>query len=520
MPNPILPGFHPDPSICRVGDDYYLATSTFEWFPGVALFHSRDLVSWRPIGHALGERRLLDLEGVPDSGGCWAPCLTHTDGLFWLVYTNVRNWGAWMDTPNFLVTAPNIEGPWSEPVFLNSSGFDPSLFHDADGRKWLLNMRWDHRPGKNPFAGIVMQEYDPAARRLIGEPETIFAGTALGRTEGPHVYRKGGYYYLLMAEGGTEYAHAASLARSKALAGPYEADPAGPLLTAAGDRRAPLQKTGHACLVETPAGEWRMVFLCARPLPGTPYCNLGRETAITAVEWTAEGWLRLREGGRLAPLAVPGEAAGARAGEAREEIRFAPGRGWAPALQTLRRAPDGAWLSTAARPGWLRLRGGASLRARDRQSVVARRLEHFRARAEICVEFAPESFQQMAGLAAYYDSNAHYFLHVTRDEAAGRCLRLHDGCKHEEVAPTPVALPPAGPVWLAVEFDHHAVRYEWSLDGRSWRVFGHDLEAARLSDEWGGRLGFTGTMIAMVAIDLAGTRAVADFSHFAYRGEP
>ena len=142
--NPILPGFNPDPSICRVGQDYYIATSTFEWFPGVQIHHSRDLVNWRLLGHALEESRLLDLRGVPSSGGVWAPALSHHGGLFYLCYTVVhQHEAATKDTPNFLVTASSIEGPWSDPVFINSSGFDPSLFHDEDGRKYWLNMVWD-----------------------------------------------------------------------------------------------------------------------------------------------------------------------------------------------------------------------------------------------------------------------------------------------------------------------------------------------------------------------------------------
>jgi xylan 1,4-beta-xylosidase len=172
--NPILRGFNPDPSIVRVGEDYYIATSTFEWFPGVQIHHSRDLVNWRLLTRPLTRPSQLNMLGAPDSCGVWAPCLTHADGKFWLIYTDVKRYGrttvggasgaSLRDFHNYLVTADDIEGPWSDPVFLNSSGFDPSLFHDDDGRKWLLNQLWDHRPGRNRFAGIVAQEYDPAAQ--------------------------------------------------------------------------------------------------------------------------------------------------------------------------------------------------------------------------------------------------------------------------------------------------------------------------------------------------------------------
>ncbi|HEY5913583.1 MAG TPA: family 43 glycosylhydrolase, partial [Verrucomicrobiae bacterium] len=216
--NPILAGFNPDPSILRVGDDYYIATSTFEWFPGVQIHHSRDLAHWQLVMRPLSRPSQLNMLGNPDSCGVWAPCLTHADGLFWLIYTDVKRYGrttvggasgaSLRDFHNFLVTSPRIDGEWSDPVPLNSSGFDPSLFHDDDGRKYLLNMLWDHRPGNNRFAGIVLQEYSVNERRLIGERRMIFNGTPLGFTEAAHLYKRNGWYYLLTAEGGTGWGHA------------------------------------------------------------------------------------------------------------------------------------------------------------------------------------------------------------------------------------------------------------------------------------------------------------------------
>ena len=173
--------------------------------------------------------------GDPDSCGIWAPCLTHADGLFWLIYTDVKRYGrttvggasgaSLRDFHNYLVTSPRIDGEWSDPVSLNSSGFDPSLFHDDDGRKYLVNMLWDHRPGNNRFAGIVLQEYSVKERKLIGERKNIFKGTPLGFTEAPHLYKRNGWYYLLTAEGGTGWGHAVTMARSRKLTGPYELHP-------------------------------------------------------------------------------------------------------------------------------------------------------------------------------------------------------------------------------------------------------------------------------------------------------
>src|SRR6188768_3387701 len=252
--NPILRGFNPDPSIVRVGDDYYIATSTFEWFPGVQIHHSRDLAHWRLAARPLNRPSQLDMRGEPDSCGIWAPCLTHADGLFHLIYTDVKRYGrmgaSFRDFHNYLVTCPSIDGDWSDPIYLNSSGFDPSLFHDDDGRKYLVNMLWDHRPGANRFGGIVLQEYSPPARALVGERTLIFTGTPIGLTEAPHIYKRDGYYYLIVAEGGTGWGHAVTMARSRTLEGPYELHPDGPVLTARDRPHATLQRAGHADLVE------------------------------------------------------------------------------------------------------------------------------------------------------------------------------------------------------------------------------------------------------------------------------
>ena len=303
--NPILRGFNPDPSIVRAGDDYYIATSTFEWFPGVQIHHSRDLIHWRLLSRPLNRPSQLNMLGDPDSCGVWAPCLSYDGGLFYLIYTDVKRYGrtsqpgsvgaGLRDMHNYLVTCPTIDGRWSDPVYLNSSGFDPSLFHDDDGRKYLVNMLWDHRPGKNRFGGIVLEEYSGAERELVGERHNIFTGTSIGFTEAPHLYKRNGYYYLIAAEGGTGWGHAVTMARSRELLGPYELHPHTYILTARNRPDAELQRAGHADLVETPDGTTYMVYLCGRPLPNRGRCPLGRETAIQKMVRGDDGWLRTYE---------------------------------------------------------------------------------------------------------------------------------------------------------------------------------------------------------------------------------
>ena len=261
--NPVLKGFNPDPSICRVGEDYYIATSTFEWFPGVQIHHSKDMVNWQLVSHPVNRVSQLNMLGNPDSGGVWAPALTYADGQFWLIYSDIKvvEGNTFKDGANYLVTSETIDGKWSEPIYLNNSGFDPSLFHDEDGRKWLVNMMWDHRSNKHSFYGIVLQEYSVEEQKLVGESKVIYKGTELGLTEAPHLYKMNGYYYLLVAEGGTKFEHASSVSRSKNIDGPYELHPHDPLISSWAHPLLPLQKAGHGSFVETQNGEWYFAHL-------------------------------------------------------------------------------------------------------------------------------------------------------------------------------------------------------------------------------------------------------------------
>ena len=443
--NPIIPGFFPDPSICKVGDDFFIANSSFEWFPGVPIHHSNDLMHWQFIGHALTRQSQLDLRGVPDSGGVWAPSLSHSDGQFWLVYTNLRNTGMgrpFKDLEIFLTTAKNIVGPWSEPIELNSVGFDPALFHDEDGRKWLVNNLWDFRKSQFRFAGIVVQEYDHKRGVLIGAPRKIFDKPG-AIVEGPNIYKRDGWYYLMLAEGGTGWNHGILMARSKNIYGPYEADPQ-PMLTSRDNETITLQKAGHGEIVKTDANEWYLAHLASRamttgaaPNLGSPdktaaararagfRCMLGRETCLQRVEWDSDGWLRIAGGGHhpknswpppknLAPKPWP---------QSPERDHFDSlklGVDWS----SLRVPTDDTWLSLGERPDWLRLRGRDSLHSLFDQSLIARRVRHFQFTVETCLEFAPDNFMQSAGLVCYYDTRTHFYLRVTHNESRGKVLGI------------------------------------------------------------------------------------------------
>ncbi|MEM8702995.1 MAG: glycoside hydrolase family 43 protein, partial [Pseudomonadota bacterium] len=313
--NPILPGFNPDPSICRVGNDYFIATSTFEWYPGVQIHKSKDLVNWKLAGRPLNRAKQLDMRGNPDSGGVWAPCLSHADGWFWLVYTDVKRLdGNFKDAHNYVVTSASIDGPWSDPIYLSSHGFDPSLFHDDDGRRWYLVLQWNHisssvggKPKSSAFDGILLQEWSEKDG-LIGRPKKIFSGSSLGLTEGPHLFKRNGWYYLTVAEGGTGYNHAVTMARSRSIDGPYQLHPDTHLITAKDAPDWPLQRAGHGQIVETPDGQTYHTHLCSRPLPGR-FSPMGRETALQKCTWKND-WLYLADDSPLPQVEVtaPGNA--------------------------------------------------------------------------------------------------------------------------------------------------------------------------------------------------------------------
>ena len=533
--NPILRGFNPDPSIVRVGDDYFVATSTFEWFPGVQIHHSRDLVHWRLLTRPLRRPSQLNMLGDPDSCGVWAPDLTHAGGRFYLVYTDVKRYGrttvagasgaSLRDFHNYLVTSTDIDGDWSDPVFLNSSGFDPSLFHDDDGKTYLLNMLWDHRPGQNRFAGIVLQEFSPAEQRLIGERRVIFSGTRLGLTEGPHVYKRDGYYHLITAEGGTSWGHAVTMARAQRIEGPYELHPDVHVLTARHRPDAVLQRAGHADLVDTPDGSTYMVYLCGRPLPNRGRCTLGRETAIQKMVWGDDGWLRTVAGDGLPT--VESDAP-------RSTAQVAPS---APARENFDGAPlpiDFQWLrspwpdelfSLTERPGFLRLYGRETVGSLFKQALVARRQQSHCCRASTRIEFEPRHFQQMAGLICYYNSSKFHYLYISTDDAAGRHVRvmsaLPDQPQTDAFTP-PFPIPSNVAVELRVEIDYERLHFAYRVGGADWTRIPQQFDASILSDEATapGLPNFTGAFVGMACQDMSGARCPADFDWFEYVERP
>ena len=527
--NPILPGFHADPSICMANGEYYIANSTFEWYPGVELSRSKDLVHWSSVPSPLSENRLLNMLGEKASCGIWAPCLSYSNGLFYLIYTNVRNWnvGTMKDCPNYLTTAPSIEGPWSDPVFLNASGFDASMFHDDDGRHWYINMEWDYRgnAGARQFTGILMREYFPETKKLGEERYKIFEGTDIGLVEGPHLYKRNGYYYIFAAEGGTCIEHAISVGRSKDIKGPYEVHPQNPLISSYGHPELRLQRAGHGSWCRSIDGKRDyLVYLCGRPYPGEFRCVLGRETSISEIKWVDDWPYVVQNDGSLGntpsdyidvPVeTVVGDSKHTFSGMGSNHYTFND-YGFLKDFKTLRCPITEDRFSISRCKGKLSIQGGQSPWSTYEQGILCRRQTDFKFRAETKIYFEPDYHQQYAGLVYRYDEETQYLLQVTYDEHKGKILQVNTIMPDYFDRGMEIKLPENVPVYLRLDVDFAKAVFSWSLDGKTFRDIRPICDATKLSDEYAGQ-GFTGAFVGMFCVDTEFYKKTAEFEYFDY----
>ena len=536
--NPILPGFNPDPCICRKGDDFYLAVSTFEWMPGIPVYHSRDLKHWEIYTHVLTDDEKVDLKKLPSAKGIWAPCLTYCEeeDLFYVVYGVMNSMNArYFDVDNFLITAKDICGPWSEPVYLHSAGFDASLFHDDDGRKYVVSLDWETRENYEKPGAICLVEYDPDRQEIIGYPKRIWrGGTDRGCIEAPHLTKRNGYYYLMCAEGGTGYNHCVTMGRSTRVDGPYVKDPANPIVTSTPgysyERHDPdhlkpqyynpdsvLQKSGHGSYVDLPNGETYLVHLCARPFLPELRCTLGRETAIQKMMWTEDGWLRMADGGNLAQTEVPEPSLPECQmpeppsfddfdGEVLGNYYYAP-----------RIMPE-RFADLKARPGFVRLRGQESRTSLNKVSILARKLTSVHARITTKMEFHPQVPQHSAGLILYYDNMNYLNLRRYRSETLGQdallVIQMENGVRTEFLEErTPIE---GDFVWLRLYIEERECWFEWSGDGEAYQKIGPKFDTSLFSDEYCKYGEFTGTMVGITCADRVRHSHYADFDFFEY----
>lgn len=375
--NPVIPGFYSDPSVCRVGEDYYLVTSTFEYFPGVPVFHSKDLVNWEQIGHCIDRQ-----EQLPRGMNIFASTIRFHQGTYYMITTNVGRGG------NFFVTATNPSGPWSDPIWIDVPGIDPDLYFEEDGKAYVIS---------SPF---ILYEIDLSNGELLSEGKKIWFGTGGRYAEGPHIYKKDGFYYLMAAEGGTEEAHSVTIARSNTIWGPYTENPANPILAhanAAG-QNIPIQGVGHADIVQAHDGSWWVMFHGYRKSTGYPIHHiLGRETCLAPVSWPRNGWPVVNGNGtastnmtcRTLPLKPKPEKGG------KTEFNSAePGLEW-----NYLQVPENKGDHYNLIDGSLRLTGSEkTIGERGSPTFIGRRLQHMDFSASTRVEFDPRNENEESGL--------------------------------------------------------------------------------------------------------------------------
>jgi xylan 1,4-beta-xylosidase len=511
--NPILPGFYPDPSICRVADHYYLVTSTFAYFPGIPIFHSQDLVHWEQLGHVLGRLSQLDLDGVGQSEGIFAPTIRYHQGIFYVITTNITKGG------NFIVTAADPAGPWSDPYWLHDApGIDPSLFFDETGRAYYIGTR-SAPEGERYFGNceIWLRELDLQRMTLIGEEYPLWRGALREAVwpEGPHIYFKDGYYYLMIAEGGTDYHHAVTIARSPKITGPYEGNPANPILTHRHlGRSYPVTNTGHADLVETPAGDWWMVLLGSRPFGGY-YRNLGRETFLVPVIWE-DGW----------PVVSPGsgKVEFSYSSPALPEFAVAPvlarddfDRNTLNLVWNFIRTPRGEFWSLTDRPGYLRLKlKPERLNELKNPAFIGRRIQHFDFTATTVVEFSPGCPGETAGIALIQNHRFYFRLEIVAADRDYRIRLIQTAAGVEAEIASQVWAP--GPVYLRITGRKQEFGFYYGTSEKMMNILAEKIDGRILSTDVAG--GFVGSYVGLFACgNGVTTQNYADFDWFEYACE-
>ena len=503
--NPILQGFYPDPSVIRVGSDYYLVNSTFAWFPGIPVWHSRDLVNWKEIGNAIDRPGQLNFDKMTMWQGVYAPDISWHDGTFYILNTCVGCGG------NFVITAKNPAGPWSDPVFLpDVDGIDTSLFVDDDGSAWIVhNGPPAGQPRYQGHTAIWLQQFDPKTLKTFGQHHVLVdSGVHPERNpiwiEGPHLFKKDGAYYLIAAEGGTEEGHSEVVFRSDHVTGPYVPGANNPVLTQRDlpkDRKNPITSTGHASFVETQNGDWWAMFLGVRPYDNFGNFNTGRETFLMPIHW-AEGWPRVTKPGEVVSWIG-------------RRPNLPPGHGLTPTHGgfSVRDEFSGPTLS----PSWLMLRspherwwrianGSLQLDARPvglgdigNPSLLARRQQHLNAVATTKVRFDPTSDRAEAGIVALQNDEHWYFLGIGRDQGK-RVVRLRRRADAQD--PAAGAILASAPVdgdsvELRVSAHGGAYDFAWSEDGRHWRTLVSGADGTILSTKRAG--GFVGSVFGLYA---------------------
>lgn len=534
--NPILTGFNPDPCICRKGDDFYIAVSSFEWLPGIPIYHSKDLKHWELYTHVLTLNSQVELRKLPSAKGVWAPSLTYCEeeDSFYVIYGVMNSMNArYFDVDNYLIKAKDIRGPWTEPVYLHSAGFDASILHDDDGRKYIVSLEWETRDGYEKPGVICVAEYDTKNKCLKEYPKRVYnGGTDRGCIEAPHLTKRGEYYYLMCAEGGTGYNHCVTMARSKSPYGPFEKDPMNPILTSSPNNsneradwdhlkpryynpESALQKSGHGSYVNLDEKTAYLVHLCARPFVPELRCTLGRESAIQKMIWTDDGWLRMADGTNLAKIETEEAYLPAFDAEILPDRDDFDETVLRKDYYSPRIFPN-EFTDCTCREGFIRLRGQESLSSLNRVSLLCRKLPSVEVEASVCLDFNPEIYQHSAGLVLYYDNMNYIALRKyysdTLKQPVVAIISLENGEKKEHLD-TRTAVD-CRMLRFELIVSGRESYFKWGYEGEDTKPIGPVFSTDKLSDEYCKYGEFTGTMVGIFAVDSMFHKKEADFDYF------
>ncbi len=504
--NPVQRGFFPDPSVIRVDKDYYMVNSSFQYFPAIPISHSRDMVHWHIIGHAITNPEWLDISHIKDSHGIWAPDIEYVDNRFYIYATLRLNADGKRDNNvmrrQLVMVSDKAEGPYSKPVCLEVDDIDPSLFVDDDGKRYMVIAR---------AARLVPLRDDGMS--VEGDAVTVWGGTGERCSEGPHIIKKDGYYYAMVAEGGTGYGHGINVARSKELYGPYEESPYNPVMRQK-DPEAALQRAGHGKLVQDTNGQWWCYYLCGRP-NGGKYTTVGRETALDPVRWTNDGWFVINEGkGPGTEQTAPDLPECLYDRNLFDDFdKDSLDLEW----EFVRNPDNGSW-SLTERPGYFRIwtRDGQLNEIRAKNTLL-RREQELSYIAETKVEFYPDRDGEQAGLTCYYSTATYVRCAVCYE--GGRKIQLVINRNHGEELVAQIDDVPVMPVFIRVVTDHLIRTFYYSPDGQDWKTVGVLENCIYLCDEGvpDDPKRHTGTLVGIYANNGGcGSRKPADFDYFKY----
>ncbi|TYG34868.1 glycoside hydrolase family 43 protein [Lonepinella koalarum] len=543
--NPILSGMAPDPSILRVGNDYFIATSTFHWRPAIQIFHSKDLANWLLYTYALKNHE-INLRGTNTPAGIWAPHLSYDKKTqtYWLCYSFMNNMaGREFNGDSYVVWANDIKGPWSKPIYLTSVGFDPSLFHDDDGRHYLAILEWENRTGYQAPGTIVLSEIELSSyqktAQIKGWKRITHGFTTRGCVEAPQIYKHKDYYYLLLASGGTGYGHGIEIGRAKNIFGPYEGNPTGePIITSnpahlfsLGDPDAghfemfnpnsEMQKAGHGSIVETPNGEIYIAHLMSRPLPNTILNPLGRETSLQKMVWTENDWLQLEDGSNLAKMVIPAPQNLAIIEQNHFDIEEYFGNNEIPlCFMTPYHQATEEWVDVNTK-GEIKISGRGSLFSQVNPAILATRATSHHYFIETKLLFDPTHYSQSAGVGLYYDSNNWIFARLTTSYDETRTvLRLIKATlgEKEDFIYGEVEIPQKE-LALRLHYHYGKASIEYSVLNNPWKILAENIDVSYLSDEGvngepGEIGGFTGLFNFIGAVDTYQHDSWASFTYY------